>query len=245
MIFKFAKNKPDESLSLIKMSFGKNLLFISEQSIISNNHATIINITKRKIFTSLKLIYEINQDIGKSDTFVGKNFRLNYCSQCKIIHNNKEYHFLEELFGFAKNNEIKVKLALSNSNLNLKSLFEDCKTLKSISGYIFLNSNKIYDVSKMFSGCTLLDTLSNISIYNLNKVNNLHKMFYNCKYIEYIFDISGLDTSNVKDMSYLFSGCIFLKSLPDISNWNTKNVKNISHLFERCLTLKYLPDISK
>ena len=245
MIFKFNEIKKSIYSMIIKSSFGRNITGISEYKQESNEQKSIINITKKKKLGSLKLTYELKNDNFKKDLFVNEFFRLNNLSNYKIIFNNKEYQYLHELYDLTRNKEIKVKFALLNSKINLRSMFENNITLKSISGNITLNDKYIYDLSNMFSGCFSLKSLSDVSIYNLNKVNNLNKMFYNCDSLNNIFDLSKIDTSYVFNMSYIFSKCHNLISLPDISNWNTENVKNMSHMFEECIFLKSLPDISK
>ena len=152
MIFKFNEIKTSISSLIIKNSFGRNITDISENKHESNDQKSIINITKKKILGSLKLTYELNKDKFKKDLFVNEFFRLNNFSKYKIIFNNKEYQYLHELYDLTRNEEIKVKFVLFNSKINLKSMFENCNTLKSISGYLILNYNYIYDLSNMFSG---------------------------------------------------------------------------------------------
>ena len=62
MIFKFNEIKTSISSLIIKNSFGRNITYISEYKQQLNYQKSIINITKKKIFGSLKLVYELNKD---------------------------------------------------------------------------------------------------------------------------------------------------------------------------------------
>ena len=215
MIVKFNRHKPEKYSSIIKMSFGNNYNDISEQYI---NKSVIKLIVRKKLFCSFKLKYIIFKNNSNKNTFVGRNFIINNFSQYKVIYNHKEYKYIEDLSEFSKNNEIEVKLVLLNSKMNIKSLFENCKSLKYV-----------------------LD----ISNFDISNITNMSYMFCGCINLLSIPDISHWNTINVTDMSHMFERCIFLEKLPDISKWNISNVKTINHLFDRCLSLTCLPDISK
>ena len=47
MIFEFNGNKPEKYLSLIKLSYGNNIINIWEQNIKSNNNIIKLNIHKK------------------------------------------------------------------------------------------------------------------------------------------------------------------------------------------------------
>ena len=177
---------------------GKIATISQNKKLNKKKNFIIINKPKRKYPGSIKLTYSINKNNETKTSFLDKNFFLDNYSKYKIIYNNKRFRFIQELSEFYRNNEIIVRLVFIGEIKILRSLFENCNTLKNISGYLILNENHTYDVNKMFSGCSLLKSLSDFSIYNLNKVNNLSKMFYDCKSLNSLIDISKMDTSNVK-----------------------------------------------
>ena len=153
MIFNLNGNISDKSYLTIKMSLGSNFSYISKEMI--NKNSIKININKKILCGSLKLRFELNKEKGKN-LFVGKKFSIDYESLYRIIYNNKKYKYVEELSEYSKNNEIEVKFILLSSKLQLQSLFENCKLLKSISGNIKLDNNYSYNLSKMFSNCSSL-----------------------------------------------------------------------------------------
>lgn len=125
------------------------------------------------------------------------------------------------------------------------SMFEDCTSLKTISGLNTLDLSKTTTLNSMFSGCSGLTSLD-ISTWDTSNVVDMTDMFYQCKGLTSL-DLSSWDTSNVVDMNYLFSNCQGLKSL-DLSSWDTSNVTNMSYMFGSCIKLtsvKMGGDVSK
>ena len=244
LIFKFEGQLEENSNLIIKSSFYQNIFNISASYDELKPNIKKFKIIKKRIPGSLNLIYLNNKTGSKKSLFVGNTFSKNNFTKYKILYNNKEYKYLNDISDIG-NSQLKVKLKIFNSRINLNSFFEECNLLKEISGYLILDPDYIYDLSNMFSECTLLQSLSNVVVYNLNKVNSLYKTFYNCNSLQNIFDISKIDTSSVTNMKFMFSRCHQLSSLPDISNWDTSNVISMRSLFRECLYLKSLPDISK
>ena len=57
MIFEFNGNKPENHLSIIKMSFSNKTFHLTKQYIKSNNNIIKLNVYKKKFFSSIKLKY--------------------------------------------------------------------------------------------------------------------------------------------------------------------------------------------
>ena len=150
MFIEFNGNKQEKYSSIIKMSFGNNYNEISEQNI--NKNVIKFNIQK-KLFGSFKLKYIIFENNSNKNTFVGRNFIINNFSQYKVVYNHKEYKYIEDLSEFSINNEIEVKLVLLNSKMNIKSLFENCISLKYVLDISNFDTSNTIDMSYMFCGC--------------------------------------------------------------------------------------------
>ena len=147
---------------------------------------------------------------------------------------------------------------------NKKSMFENSKSLKSLTNNIYKNYEnedennneieinafknsiigKIKEVINMYLNSNKLKQKKNnddkIRIFGKNFVeNNKDKckiIFQNNQYKlkEYL-----------EDLNNMFFGCNSLISLPDISDWNTLRVNNMSYLFSGCNSLLSLPNIYK
>ena len=128
---------------------------------------------------------------------------------------------------------------------NMKEMFCDCISLKSISGISNLDTKNVTDISGMFWLCKSLISLPDISSWNTKNVTDVSSMFYDCISLKSLPDISSWNTTNVTNMRDMFNYCSSLISLPDISKWDIKNVTDMSHMFYYCSSLISLPDISK
>jgi surface protein len=109
--------------------------------------------------------------------------------------------------------------------ISLESTFENCKSLRSIN-IIGFDTSQIRSLKKAFYG-TSLEDLTKIDI-NVRNVEDMSYMFSNSELKE--IDLSGFDTSNAKDISYMFSGCSSLHSL-NLSNFSTEKIAKMSYLF--------------
>ena len=124
---------------------------------------------------------------------------------------------------------------LNTSNVNnMSCMFYGCSSLKSID-LTSLNTSNVNNMSGLFIACTSLKSID-LSSLNTSKVNNMHSMFGACSKLESI-DLSSLNTSNVNNMCNMFYGCSSLKSI-DLSSLNTSNVNNMCNMFHGCSSLK-------
>ena len=144
---------------------------------------------------------------------------------------------------------------------SLSRWFYNCRSLESIEGIEYLNTEKVtamnymfyycialttldlssFDTSNvtvmnsMFDNCTALTSL-NISSFDTSNVTNMCRMFYYCLKLTAI-DVSGFDTSNVTDMQSMFANCKVLTTL-DLTHFSTANVSDMRWMFNFCSKLK-------
>ena len=107
------------------------------------------------------------------------------------------------------------------------SMFEDCTSLKTISGLNTLDLSKTTTLNSMFSGCSGLTSLD-ISTWDTSNVVDMTDMFYQCKGLTSL-DLSSWDTSNVTNMSYMFGSCIKLTSVK--MGGDVSKVTNVASMF--------------
>ncbi len=122
---------------------------------------------------------------------------------------------------------------------NMSGMFRYCTSLKSLVLTTF-NTENVTDMNAMFISCTSLESLD-VSSFNTEKVTNMFYMFNECTALKKL-DLSSFNTKNVTDMSYMFLNCSALESL-NISKFNTESATDMSHMFEDCKGLKNL-DVS-
>ena len=123
----------------------------------------------------------------------------------------------------------------------LYNFFANLKTLETITGLEYLNTEKVTDMRYMFYYCSKLTSLD-VSKFNTANVTNMGRMFYNCQTLPSL-DVTKFNTSNVSDMNGMFYNCLKLTSL-DVTNFNTANVTDMNCMFYNCQTLPSL-DVTK
>ena len=74
---------------------------------------------------------------------------------------------------------------------NMREMFYDCISLKSISGISNWDTKNVTDISGMFSLCESLISLPDISSWNTKNVTDMSRMFYNCSSLKSLPDISS------------------------------------------------------
>ena len=124
---------------------------------------------------------------------------------------------------------------------SLYNFFANLKTLETITGLEYLNTEKVTDMRYMFYYCSKLTSLD-VSKFNTANVTNMGRMFYNCQTLPSL-DVTKFNTSNVSDMNGMFYNCLKLTSL-DVTNFNTANVTDMNCMFYNCQTLPSL-DVTK
>ena len=108
------------------------------------------------------------------------------------------------------------------------SWFTGQRTLTSITGLKYLNTEKVTNMGSMFRYCTSLKNLD-LSTFNTKNVTDMSAMFIWCTSLESL-DVSSFNTEKVTDMQYMFYNCDALK-LIDVSSFNTKNVTFMNEMF--------------
>ena len=177
----------------------------------------------------------------------GDKFINNNLSKCKLIFNDYEYDLSRKFYSsdiYYDSDKFSVVIKGINNIINMGSMFEGCKEIKSLYGLKNLDTSKVINMKNMFYDCTNLVSLPDISKWNTSNVMNMEGLFYNNKALKKLPDISKWDTSKVISMMYLFYNCENLLSLPDISKWNISNNIDMRYMFCNCSNLITLPDIS-
>ena len=213
-----------------------------------NKTLKIINYNKKlqKLFNiSLKTYKEYSMEIEIIIKPLNK-FTYNYNNKFINFVNKEEQQYFHIYFNDNKTEEkrntlmlnenvSKIKIVVDKNVKSFKSLFEDCRRIKSI--YLKkLSKNNIQDMSSMFEGCLTLEEIK--FEFNTSNVKNMKGMFAGCRSLKEI-NFSYFNSRNVKDMSYMFSGCHSLKEL-NLSNINTENVTHMNYMFYDCSSLKEL-----
>ena len=85
---------------------------------------------------------------------------------------------------------------------------------------LFISKYNWKNLKFMFYNCSSLKSLPDISKWKTINVIDMSGMFYNCSLLKSLPDISKWNTINVIDMSGMFYNCSFLLSLPDISKYH-------------------------
>lgn len=157
---------------------------------------------------------------------------------------------------------------ISSGNYTAYQFFQNCYSLKTITGIANWNFQFTNSLSSMFSGCWSLETVD-VSNWNVSTVTSLSGMFYNCwslktidiskwratnttnlaNMFDYCYSLENIDISNLNPgqfttMSAMFRYCINLTSIGDISRWDTSKCTNFANAFQDCHSLSSLPDIS-
>ena len=230
-------NKEDIIKDINEITEDKNIItkfekmmHIYNNMISPNNILITYNVPKRQFYVNI----------------FGEDFVKNNKKNCKMIIEGNAYA-LSEKFDLENYNEDKLTINLKGiKNItNISYMFNNCKTLISLSDISKMDTSKVINMSYLFSYCYSLNSLPDISEWNTLNVKDMSYMFTNCKALKSLPDLSKWNTSNVNNMKAMFSGCKSLISLPDISNWDISNVNNISEMFSYCESLISLPDISK
>ena len=118
-----------------------------------------------------------------------------------------------------------------------RNWFYNCRSLNTIEGLEWLNTEKVTDMWGMFSDCSSLTSLD-MSGFNTEKVTTMYIMFSGCSSLTSL-DLGGFNTENVTDMRWMFSGCSSLTNL-DLGGFNTENVTDMTRMFQGCSSLTNL-----
>ncbi len=120
---------------------------------------------------------------------------------------------------------------------SMRSLFNDCQSLESISGLEKLDTSKVKEMNYMFYHCYNLNSID-LSNFNTSNVTTMQAMFSGCEKLESL-NLSNFNTSNVTIMSTMFYNCSSLKSL-NLNSFNTSNVTSMAGMFNNCSSLDSL-----
>ena len=234
------------------MEYTYDIILI--QAIIDKNYTNYfhyINIKEclyylRKKYDYITINYNINKNDKKIKIF-GNKFVENNKNICQISYGDAYYELTEflEIKNEENNKMLEIKLLGIDKIIDASYMFDECKSLITLTDITKWNTKNITNMSNIFHLCESLISLPDISKWNTINVKDMNSMFEGCKSLNSLSGISEWKTKNVRNMSFMFNRCEFLKSLPDISEWNTNNVTDMKYLFNECSSLISLPDISK
>ena len=132
-------------------------------------------------------------------------------------------------------------LAPNEVTQNLKSFFQDFKSVKEVTGLRFLSGVNTTDMSYLFAGCKNLETVDCKDWQYTQNVTTMSHMFDGCAKLKSL-DLSKFNTSKVKGMTSMFEGCESLTSL-DLSNFTGESLMSTTRMFADCAKLTSI-DIS-
>ena len=123
---------------------------------------------------------------------------------------------------------------------NMSKMFCECNSLVSLNWDVS-NTTSVTNISYIFKDCKVLPDNDSVSSLNVSNVTDFEGAFYGCQAITEL-DLSGWSTSKATNMMYLFYGCSSLQSI-DLSSFETSSVTNLSAMFSNCTSLMSL-DVS-
>ena len=169
--------------------------------------------------------YEIEQDTGIRDLYIGANGKILAPENCHALFSCDIY--LEEI---QFNDCFDTSLVT-----NMSEMFANCMELRELDLSSF-DTSKVTDMSWMFHKTFSLKKLD-LSTFDTSSVKSMSGMF-SLSAIEEV-DLSSFDTSNVTSMSGMFEKCGALTAL-DISNFVTSAETDIGGMFYQCSSLEML-----
>ena len=92
---------------------------------------------------------------------------------------------------------------------NMRYMFDDCKSLKSLDLTNF-NTENVTDMYSMFASCTSLESLD-LTNFNTAKVTNMAGMFQSCYALKTIYASDKFVTDQVTESTCMFSDCLSFK----------------------------------
>ena len=171
--------------SILRVSFGKTFQLNYPQKKEPkdySNSSLNLDICKKIYKNKIKLKFELAEKTRNtklfSDYFI--NEQMNY----KIIINNKICSPRNLIDMNNNDNCVSLKIIFSNKGINLISMFQNCKDIKSLSGKLEINPLYIKSISKMFYCCKSLESLSDLIFFDTSNVEDMSLLFYRCTKLE-------------------------------------------------------------
>ena len=167
-------------------------------------------------------------------------------------------------FNMTKIKAIDLSSFDSTQVTTMRSLFDGCTSLESITFGANFNTKKVTIMNSLFYDCSALTSID-LSQFNTESVTDMDLMFFNCNILTEInltnfkttklvtaigifescsslvsIDLSSFNTEKMVYMSFMFSECSELTSINFGSNFNTKNVRYMDNMFMECEKLTIL-----
>ena len=138
----------------------------------NENENGIINEIKNEI----NIIYKTDEE-GIENIF-GEKFVENNKNNIELIINGNTNDLINKYK--LKKGENNIKIIIKNKITNLENMFYNCKSLKNIEEWEFLDTRDINNFSCMFCGCSSLSDLKGLQNWNVSNGSNFNGMFWGC-----------------------------------------------------------------
>ena len=132
---------------------------------------------------------------------------------------------------------------LSSANNTVAYVFNNCYSLKRISGIANWKFSLTNSLTSMFFSCWSLEELD-VSGWKTDTVTSLSSIFQQCYSLKSV-DLTNWEIDNCTNISSLFSGCQSLKSYGNIDHWDTSKVTTMANMFSDCYCITSIPDIKR
>lgn len=127
----------------------------------------------------------------------------------------------------------------NNRNFYVEYIFENCKSLKTISEDLFVNYYDADNFRGVFSG-TAIDKIPNF-IKNMEKLFNISDLFKNCSQITSIPSDLFLKATELLYADCLFEKCTGLTEIPNNLFSTCRNLYSVRQLFDDCINITSIP----
>ena len=187
----------------------------------------------------INIIYYIEKD-GEENIF-GENFVKNNKEKIELVINGIKNKLVKKYK--LKRGENNIQIIVKDKLINLKDMFNGCRTLKNIDELKYLDTKDITDFSYMFSGCSSLSNIKSLENWNVSNGINFSDMFYGCSSLSNIKSLENWNVSKGTNFSHMFRGCSSLLDIKSLENWNVSNGTNFSVMFSYCSSLSNIKSL--
>lgn len=130
---------------------------------------------------------------------------------------------------------------LSNGNNATSNVFQECHSLKRITGISNWTFRTTNTIGGMFMNCYSLTDVD-VSNWDVSTVNSIGSMFNGCWSLKQV-DLTKW-RPGICNLGSVFAYCYSLEDIGDLSNWNPTPT-TLASMFLECFSLRYFPDFTK
>ena len=202
------------------------------------NHPFFETKSKEKTNT-LNLIYYLEKE--EEESIFGEEFVKNNIDKIELVINGTKSKLIQKYK--LKKGENNIQIIIKNKIINIKNMFESCRTLKNIDGLKYLDTKEITDFSYIFDECSSLLDIKSLENWDVSKGTNFSFMFRGCSLLSDIKSLENWNVSKGTNFSFMFRGCSSLSDINSLENWNVSNGTNFSYMFRGCSSLSDLKSL--